>query len=76
MTPMAALRAVVKKGRLILNQATDLPDGTVVELAIVQDECEAELLRELDASAADEAAERLVDFDSTVARLGGPRGTR
>jgi hypothetical protein len=73
---MAALRAVVKNGRLVLNQATDLPEGTVVELAIVDDQCDQGLRRELERAAADEATERLVDFDSVIAKLGAPRGTR
>jgi len=66
---MEALKAVVKNGRLILNEATDLPEGAEIELAVVHDD-DAELLEELEASAADEAAGNLVDFDTVIARLG------
>jgi hypothetical protein len=68
---MEALKAIVKNGRLILNEATDLPEGAEVELAVVRDhEGDSELLEELEASAADEAAGDLVDFDAVIARLG------
>ena len=68
---MEARKAVVKNGRLILNEATDLPEGAEVELAVVHDhEDDAELIEELEASAADEAAGDLVDFEAVIARLG------
>lgn len=68
---MEALKAKVKNGRLILNEATDLPEGAEVELAVVDDhDGDTELLEELEASAADEAAGNLVDFDAVIARLG------
>lgn len=41
----------------------------VVELAVAKANEEAELLEELEASAADEAAGDLVDFDAVIARL-------
>jgi len=67
---MEALKAKVKNGRLILNEATDLPEGAEVELAVVDDrDVDAELVDELEASAADEAAGNLVDFDAVLARL-------
>jgi hypothetical protein len=54
---MQSLKAVVRTGRLLLDDPTDLPDGAEVELAIVHDlDDDAELLNELDASAVDEAA--------------------
>lgn len=68
---MDTLKAVVRNGRLVLNAATDLPEGSEVELAVVRD-ADAELLQELEASEADEAAGELVDFDAVVARLGPP----
>ena len=70
---MEALKAVVKNGRLVLNEATDLPEGAEVELAVVHDhdaDADAELLEELEASAADEAAGNLADFEAVIARLG------
>jgi hypothetical protein len=68
---MEALKAVVKNGRLVLDEATDLPEGAEVELAVVHDhDGDNELLEELEASAADEAAGNLVDFDAVIARLG------
>jgi hypothetical protein len=67
---MEALKAVVKNGRLILDEATTLPQGAEVELAVVHDDGDAELLEELEVSAADEAAGNLIDFDTLIARLG------
>lgn len=65
---MKRLKAVVKDGRLVLDEPTDLPDGAEVELAIFVDD-EDELLQELEASAVEEAAGDLVDFDAVIARL-------
>jgi hypothetical protein len=67
---MGALKAVVKNGRLVLDEPTDLPEGAEVEVAVVLDEDDAELLAELDASADDEDAGRLVDMTTVIARLG------
>jgi hypothetical protein len=35
---MRALKAQVRGGRLVLDEPTDLPEGTEVELALVQDD--------------------------------------
>lgn len=35
---MMALKAKVKNGHLVLDEPTDLPEGTVVSLEVVQDE--------------------------------------
>lgn len=43
---------------------------TVVELTVMNDHEDAELLEELNAAAADEAAGNLVDFDAVIGRLG------
>jgi len=67
---MGALRAVVRNGRLILDEPTDLPEGAEVEVAVVLDDDDPELLAELDASAEDERAGRLVDANDVIARLG------
>lgn len=67
---MQALKAVVKNGRLVLDAPTDLPEGEEVELAIVQHEDDPELVAELEASAEDESAGRLVDMKDVIARLG------
>jgi hypothetical protein len=67
---MATLKAVVRNGRLVLNEPTDLPEGHELELAVVDDGgVDAELLEELEAAAADEAAGNLVDLDAVIARL-------
>jgi hypothetical protein len=53
---MRALKAHVKAGRLVLDEPTDLPEGTEVELTLVGPEDEfdpeerARLLKELDAA--------------------------
>ena len=65
-----AMKAVVKNGRLVLDEPTDLPEGEEVEVAVVLHDDEPELLAELDASAEDEKAGRLVDMSGVVARLG------
>lgn len=65
---MEQLKAVVKNGRLVLDTSTDLPEGTEVELSVV-DDADAELIDELEGSEADEAAGNLVDFDTVLARL-------
>lgn len=49
---MRALKAHVKAGRLVLDEPTDLPEGTEVELTVVEDddfspEERARLLKEL-----------------------------
>jgi hypothetical protein len=67
---LQALKAVVKNGRLVLDAPTDLPEGEEVELAVVQDDDDPELLAELEASAEDERAGRLVDMKDVIARLG------
>ena len=54
----------------MLDAPTDLPEGAEVELAVVHDEDDPALLAELDASARDEEAGRLVDFKDVIARLG------
>lgn len=69
---MDPLKAVVKNGRLVLDAPTDLPEGTVVELAIVDadGDVDPELLEELAASADDEAAGYVLDFEPVIAPLG------
>ena len=67
---MGALKAIVKNGRLVLDAPTDLPEGAEVEVVVVLDDDEPELLAELDASAEDEKAGRLVDMKDVIARLG------
>lgn len=67
---MAPLKAVVREGRLVLDAPTDLQEGSVVELAIVDDDVSPELLEDLAVSADDEAAGDVLDFDAAIARLG------
>jgi hypothetical protein len=61
------LTARVSKGRLVLDEPTDLPEGTEVDLLPMDpgdwldDEDRAALHRALDASASDVAAGRLVE---------------
>jgi hypothetical protein len=64
----ATVRSRRKDGRLVLDEPTDLTEGAEVELAIFVDD-EDELLQELEASAVEEAAGGLVDFDAVIARL-------
>ena len=69
------LKARVQKGRLILDEPTDLPEGTEVELLPLDpgdwldDEEREALHRALDASEADVAAGRLVDADDVLKEI-------
>lgn len=74
---MESLKAIVRNGRLILDAPTDLPEGSVVELALVHDDSheDPELLAELTASAQDEADDYLIDFEAVIAPLGAKRNT-
>jgi hypothetical protein len=69
---MEPLKAVVKNGRLILDAPTDLAEGSVVELAFVHADRDVDprLLEELAASADDEAAGYVLDFEAVIAPLG------
>jgi len=75
---MAPLKATVRNGRLVLDAPTDLPEGSVVELAVIVDDRveDPELLEELAASAEDEAAGHVVDFEAVIDSLGTKRSTR
>lgn len=47
---MHARKVQVKNGRLVLDEATDLPDGAEVEVLVIDDELTAEERAELHAS--------------------------
>jgi hypothetical protein len=47
---MRARRIQVKNGRLVLDEATDLPDGAEVEILVIDDELTSEERAELHAS--------------------------
>jgi hypothetical protein len=77
---MQPLRAHVKKGRLVLDEPTDLPDGEVVHLQLVDgivaneddgldDEERAALHAELEASIAEADAGQTEDFAAVIAEL-------
>lgn len=66
----------VRNGRLILDEPVELPDGTLLELALVdhsRDPLDAEerpeLERDLDASFAEEETGELIDDDDAIADL-------
>ncbi len=51
-------------------EAKDLPEGTDIGPVAVNDRnVDAEVLQELEVSAADEAPANLIDFDAVIARL-------
>ena len=77
---MQPLKAHVQNRRLVLDEPTDLPDGTVVELVplndvladegdALDDEEQAALNRELEASFTAEEAGQLVDAADVIADL-------
>lgn len=72
---MSAVRATVRSGRLVLDEPTDLPEGSQVELFIVDagddlDDAErAALHAAIDAAAESAARGELVDADEVLRRL-------
>jgi len=74
-----SLRATVKNGRLIVDEATELPDGTVLDLVLDDegDDLDEDGRRALDAAIAKSveqaAAGRVAPADDVLARLRGRR---
>jgi len=71
---MQSLKAHVKNGRLTLDEPTELPDGTEVHLAIVDDDElddveRARLHEALERSVAQAKAGQLIDADEVIGRL-------
>ena len=74
-----ALKARVENGRFIIDEETDLPDGTVVSLVVANDNLQglddmdpeerAALLRSIDEGIADAKAGRVHDFDDVISEL-------
>jgi hypothetical protein len=75
LTAMQPLKAVVKNGRLVLDEPTELPEGTELVLALVDegddmDEAErARLHASLRKSIAQAKAGQLIDGDEVIGRL-------
>ena len=72
--PMQALKAHVHNGRLVLDEPTDLPEGTVVPLTIDDDDDmdeseRARLHQALSRSIAQAKAGNLVDADEVIGKL-------
>ncbi len=59
MTNMGPLKAVVKQGRLTLDEPTDLPEGTVVDLELVDEYAYLADADDPTANMSDEERERL-----------------
>jgi len=71
---MRALKAHVRGGRLVLDEPTDLPEGTEVELTVVEDddfgpEERARLDAALELSMGQARAGQLVDGDAVIRKL-------
>jgi hypothetical protein len=71
---MQPFKAHVRRGRLVLDEPTDLPEGAEVRLAIVDDdemsdEEHARLRAELEASIGEAKAGQLVDAEVVMAEL-------
>jgi hypothetical protein len=79
---VVSIKAKVRDGRLLVDEATDLPEGTEVELVAVMEhgedalrKSEREALHHSLARAAQDIAEgRLVDGDEVLERLKAPAG--
>jgi hypothetical protein len=69
------LKAQVRGGRLVLDEPTELPEGSEVELVLADDGDDlddadrADLLESLDRGAAQLRAGRGIDADEALARL-------
>jgi hypothetical protein len=69
---MQALKAVVKHGRLVMDEPTQLPEGTELVLAVVDELDEADrakLHESLRRSMAQAKAGQLIDGDEVIGRL-------
>jgi hypothetical protein len=68
---MTALKAHVKDGRIIVDEATDLPNGEIYVLPIDRsaDLDDPELIRELEASVAEARAGKLIPASEVFAEL-------
>lgn len=70
---MTAIRARVKGGRLIVDEPTELPEGLVVSLAIVDDDLDDTARAALESSLAESYAEvergELLDAREVLASL-------
>ncbi len=75
---MKALKAQARGGRLVLDEPTELPEGTEVELTLVEldDEFDPEERARLDAalelSMAQARAGQFVDGEAVIRKLSGP----
>jgi hypothetical protein len=79
MHDMHEMKAQVRNGRLVIDEPTDLPEGTEWKLVLVDslaDEMDpeerAEFLRELEISAAEADAGQLIDAADVLAKLRAP----
>jgi len=71
---MRALKAHVRDGRVVLDEPSELPEGTEVELTVVEDddfepEERARLDAALELSATQARTGQLVDGDAVIQRL-------
>jgi hypothetical protein len=69
---MQALKAVVKHGRLVMDEPTQLPEGTELVLAVVDELDEADrakLHESLRRSMAQAKAGQLIDGNEVIGRL-------
>ena len=73
MEVMQPLKAVVRNGRLVVDEPTELPDGTELELVAVEDDLSPaqrdELMRAIDEGAADIARGDYIDGSELIAQL-------
>ena len=73
MEVMQPLKAVVRNGRLVVDEPTELPDGTELELVAVEDDLSPaqrdELMRAIDEGAADIARGDCIDGGGLIAQL-------
>lgn len=70
---VSAIRARVQRGRLLVDEPTDLPDGLELTLAIVDDDLDDDERKALHESLEESYAQadrgELIDLRGTIARL-------
>jgi hypothetical protein len=66
---MQALKAHVLNGHIVVDEPTNLPEGTELYLMPLDEEDDPALLQELAASVADAKAGQLIDAQSVIAEL-------
>lgn len=66
---MISIRAKIRNGRVVVDEACDLPDGAEVEVTVTEVSESARFRAAIESGLADVSAGRLVDHDEVRRRL-------